>query len=326
MNLYAANKLFLLLIIPLLGWIILRSSKSYERRFKQFADPEFMPIYLARRSPFYSGLKLFLLLIASCLLIVGLSRPQWDYREQEFDSVGMDIIFAIDVSQSMDAKDIQPNRLTRSILQVSAFIDQLQQDRLGIVSFAGAATVECPLTDDHEAVKMVLRSLSTESAARPGTDIGRALDLASSAFNAGSGSGILILISDGEDILGNAISKAKDLADSGVRIYTMGVGSDEGAIITNPHTGAEHISRINSETLERMAKVSGGEFYRITPSAAEIQLVLSRIYRSEHEHGKTRKTFMYKEQYHIFVIAALLLLLFESMVLPYKKKRNGLKQ
>jgi Ca-activated chloride channel family protein len=325
MNIYSAHNLFLLVLVPLLTWFILRAQKSFEQRFKRFAESGFLPMYLGKRSPFYSGLKLFLLLTAFILVTVAVARPQWDFREQELNSTGMDIIFAIDVSRSMEAADIQPNRLTRSILQVSAFVDQLSTDRIGIISFAGSATVGCPLTDDREAIKIVLSSLSTEAAARPGTDIGRALDLARSAFNAGSGGGVLILISDGEDIPGNAITKARDLASDGVRIYSMGVGSEEGAIITNPYTGAERVSRLDAATLERIAKVSGGEFYRITPSASEIQLVLSRIYQSEQAQSNTRKVFMYKEQYHIFVLAALLFFVLESLILPFRKRDQGAK-
>lgn len=325
MNIYSVYNLLLLLLVPVLAWFILRAQKTFEKKFNRFADSGFLPIYLGSRSPFYSGLKLFLTLSAFILVIIALARPQWDFREQELGSTAMDIIFAIDVSRSMEAQDISPNRLTRSILQVSAFVDQLKTDRIGIISFAGAATVECPLTDDHDAIRMVLSSLSTQAAARPGTDIGRALDIARSAFNAGSGGGVLILISDGEDIPGNAISKAKDLASDGVRIYSMGVGSEEGAIITNPHTGAERISKLDASTLQRIAKVSGGEFYRITPSASEIQIVLSRIYQTEKAHSNTRRIFMYKEQYHIFVLAALLFLVLECMILPLRKREKGAK-
>ncbi|MCK9556896.1 MAG: VWA domain-containing protein [Candidatus Cloacimonetes bacterium] len=325
MNIHNVHILYLLLLVPLFIWLILRMKKAYESKFRHYAHQDFLDVYLAKRSPFYNGLKLFLLLAAFSLIIVALARPQWDFSEQEMSNMGMDIIFAIDISRSMEATDISPDRLTRSILQVSAFCDQLDSDRLGIISFAGSATVECPLTDDHEAVKMVLSSLSTDSAARPGTDIGRALDLARSAFNAGAGGGVLILISDGEDITGNTISKARDLASDGVRIYSMGVGSEAGAVIINPYTGAEHVSKLDTETLQRIARVSGGEFYHITPSASEIQLLLSRIYQSEKEHISSHRVSMYKEQYHIFVIAALLIIALESMILPYRKQIRDLK-
>ncbi len=319
MNLYSAQNLLLLLLLPVFIWLISLSGKRLKSRFSQYADQAFMSVYIGKRSPFYSGMKLALLVMVFALVVIAVARPQWDYRERELSSFGMDIIFAIDVSRSMEATDIQPDRLTRSILQVSAFVDQLKSDRLGVISFAGAATVECPLTDDHEAVKMVLSSLSVDSAARAGTDIGRALNLAQSAFQAGPGSGVLILISDGEDLSEGSIAKAQDLHSDGVRIYTMGVGSPEGARIRNPFTGEERISRLDVKTLQRIAQVGGGEFFRITPSAAEIQLLLSRIYQSEKRQSDIRIINLYKEQYHIFVLVALLILILESMILPLKR-------
>jgi hypothetical protein len=105
----------------------------------------------------------------------------------------------------------------------------------------------------------------------------------------------------------------------------MGVGSQQGAIITNPYTGAEHVSRLDAATLERIATISGGEFFHITPSASEIQIVLAQIYRNEKEHTRTRKTFLYREQYHIFAIAALILLTLESLISSYRRQERRVK-
>lgn len=323
MNLYYPQALWLLLIIPILIWAMTRTGKRLSKRFEQYAEAAFMPIYLGERSPFYSGLKTFLLILALAFIIFSISRPQWDFREREIDNEGMDIIFAIDISRSMEATDIQPSRLLRSILQVSAFVDQLEGDRIGLISFAGAATIECPLTDDHQAFKMVLSSLDSNSAQRAGTDIGRALDLAIPAFNAAASEGVLILISDGEDLSNSAIAKAKELGSKGIRIYSMGVGSEEGALIRNPYTQEERLSQLDAKGLERIAKVSGGEFFRITPSAAEIQLLLSRIYKGEKSRSETRKVNLYKEQYHIFVIIALFFIGLETLILPLKRRSKG---
>jgi len=319
MNLHDPSALWLLLLVPALLALMLYTGKRLSKRFTRYAESAFMPIYLSRRSPFYSGLRIVLLILAFCFIVVSLSRPQWDYLERELQSEGMDILFAIDISRSMEATDIQPNRLLRSILQVSAFVDQLSGDRIGLISFAGSATIECPLTDDHDAFKMVLNSLDTNSAERAGTDIGRALDLALTAFNASAGDAALILISDGEDIPGNAVAKARELGSRGIRIYSMGVGSEDGALTRNPYTGEERISTLDSKMLERIATTTGGEFYRVTPSAAEIRLLLSRIYQSEKSRGETRKVNLYKEQYHIFVIIALFFILLEMLILPLKR-------
>lgn len=319
MNLHNLQALWLLFLIPALIFLVGRLSRRRNRRFIKYAAQPFTQIYLARLSPFYSGLKLYLLIIALGFIIFSLARPQWDFQERDLSTGGMDIIFAIDVSRSMEATDIAPSRLLRSILQVSAFVDQLKTDRIGLIAFAGAATIECPLTDDHEAFKMVLSSLDTNSAARPGTDIARALDLALTAFNAAAAEGVLILISDGEDLSGSAVAKARELGNKGIRIYTMGVGSESGAQIRNPYTNEERISTLDKATLEQIAQVSGAEFYRITPSAAEISLMLSRIYSGEKMRTEQRAVNMYKEQYHIFVITTLLIIFLEIMILPDKR-------
>ena len=323
MNLHDLQALWLLLLIPALIFLVMRLSRRRNRRFTKYASEPFAQIYLAKLSPFYSGLKLYMLIIALGFIIISIARPQWDFQERDLGTGGMDIIFAIDVSHSMDATDVPPGRLLRSILQVSAFVDQLKTDRIGLIAFAGSATIECPLTDDHEAFKMVLSSLDTNSAARPGTDIARALDVALTAFNAAAGEGVLILISDGEDLSGSAVAKARELGSKGIRIYTMGVGSESGAVIRNPYTNEERISSLDKATLEQIARVSGAEFFPVTPSAAEIHLMLSRIYSGEKMRTEQRAVNMYKEQYHIFVIVALLIIFLEILISPDKRVGPG---
>ncbi len=321
MNIHNPNALWLLLLIPVFIWLAMRHSKRFSRKFKRFANEDFQELFLGAHSPFYARLKLILLTFAFGTLVFALARPQWDFRPRELETGGMDIIFAIDVSRSMEATDISPNRLLRSILQISAFVDKLGTDRVGIISFAGASVLECPLTDDHEAIKMVLSGLSTDSAVKEGTNIGSALDMASQSFDSGFGNQVFILISDGEDIPGNALSKARDLSAKGVRIYTMGVGSASGAVIRNPITGAEHLSRLDEVMLSRIAKTGGGQFYHVTPSANEISLMLSNIYQSEQKQASHRSIPVYKEQYHLFILIALVFIVLESFISQRKRKR-----
>lgn len=321
MNIHNPNALWLLLLIPLFIWLAMRHGRRFSRKFKRFASEDFQEIFLGAHSPFYAGLKLVLLTFAFGILVFALARPQWDFRPRELETGGMDIIFAIDVSRSMEATDISPNRLLRSILQISAFVDKLGTDRVGIISFAGASVLECPLTDDHEAIKMVLSGLSTDSAVKEGTNIGSALDLAAKSFDSGFGNQVFILISDGEDIPGSALSKARDLSAKGVRIYTMGVGSASGAVVRNPITGAEHLSRLDEAMLSRIAKTGGGQFYHVTPSANEISLMLSNIYQSEQEQFSRRSIPVYKEQYHLFILIALVFIVLESFISQRKRKR-----
>ena len=213
-----------------------------------------------------------------------------------------------------------PSRLMRAVIQISAFLDQVQTDRIGIITFAGVATLECPLTDDYGAVKIVLNSLSTSNIPKPGTDIGAALKLAADAFIPDQQQNTLILISDGEDLEGAAMKEAKLLKTNGVRIHTMGVGSPEGYLITNPQTGQEVISKLDEASLTEISHISGGEYYRVTPGGEEIQLILKRIYESEEKRVNRKSINVLREQYHIFAGFALLLLVLESLIDPRKRK------
>ena len=160
-------------------------------------------------------------------------------------------------------------------------------------------------------------------AERAGTDIGRALDLAQSSFNAAAGKSVLILISDGEDLAANTIQKTRQLAAKGVHVYTMGVGSQSGANIINPLTGEHHLSRLDVEMLSKIAKEGGGEFYHITPSAAEIRLLLAKIYQHEKESGESKSLQVYKEQYRLFVVFALVFLILESLLGSAKAEKRS---
>ncbi|MDP2172384.1 MAG: VWA domain-containing protein [Candidatus Cloacimonadaceae bacterium] len=323
MNLYNLHYLFLLiLLIPLLLMLFQRARRNL-KRFARYADEQFHAHYLGAVSPFYATLKSVLMILALAAVILALVRPQWDYESRELQSQGLDIIICLDISKSMDAADLLPSRLQRAKLQIQSFIDRLSGDRLGIVAFAGVPTLECPLTDDYESVKMVLRSLETSSAVKLGTDIGAALEMAERAFDASGGSNVLILISDGEDLERRAIQSAARLGSAGINIYTMGVGSEGGARVYDPVTGEEAISTPDLQTLQLIAEKGGGKFFAVTPSQNEIDLLLESIYTLEKGNIRGSRFNTLKEQFHLFASFALLLLMIESLILPLKRKRKS---
>ncbi|MDD3235319.1 MAG: VWA domain-containing protein [Candidatus Cloacimonetes bacterium] len=320
MNIVYPHLLALLLICAFLFLLVFRRRKRVQKRFKRYAESHMMQHYFRSQSPFWLGFKLVILCLALASIVLALLRPQWDYAQKETESSGMDIVFAIDVSKSMDAQDMMPSRLMRAMMQISAFLDQVKTDRIGIITFAGVATLECPLTDDYGAVKIVLNSLSTDNIPKHGTNIGAALKLAADAFVPGQQQNTLILISDGEDLEGAAIKEAKLLKTKGVRIHTMGVGSPEGYLITNPQTGQEVMSKLDEAALTEIAHITGGEYYRVTPGGEEIQLILKRIYKNEEKRNNRKSVTVLKEQYHLFAGFALLLLILESLIDPRKRK------
>lgn len=322
MNLYNPNLFFLLLLVIPLVLLMIHLRQRRRKRFARFAEPQFMPNYLQRLSPFYLQLKILLILLALVFIILALVRPQWDFETQNFESQGLDIIICLDVSKSMDATDMPPSRLLRAKLQTTAFIDKLKGDRVGIITFAGKATLECPLTDDYESVSLVLSSLSTDNVVQLGTDVGAALALAEKSFLSSGGSNILLLISDGEDLGTSAVSQAHRLSTAGVRIYTLGVGTPEGIQITDTATQRSTFSKLDEQTLEDIAAAGGGRYFSITPGQNELELILQNIYTAEKGRARSKNISTYKEQYHIPAFLALLFLLLESAIMPLRKQRR----
>ena len=318
-----ANPSYLALLALCLVFLLLLfgRERKLKRRFAQYAELHLREHYYHSHSPFWTGFKLFLSILALSCIIIALARPQWDYENKELQSSGMDIIFALDVSKSMDATDMMPSRLLRAILQIGSFLEQVKTDRIGIIAFAGTATLQCPLTDDYEAVRIVLNGLNSNTVEIPGTDIGSALRLAENAFPEGSKSKTLVLISDGEDLQHSALREARILKTKGIRVYTMGVGSPEGTIIRHPETGEEVKSKLDEATLQEIARITEGEYYRVTPGGEEIQLILKRIYESESTR-RGKKVTILKEQYYLFGILAIILLMIESFIDPRKRKRG----
>ncbi|MFO8144329.1 MAG: VWA domain-containing protein, partial [Candidatus Syntrophosphaera sp.] len=235
---------------------------------------------------------------------------------------GLDIMICLDISRSMDARDMTPSRLMRAKLQTDSFIKKLEGDRVGIIAFAGNATLECPLTDDYESVSLVLNSLTTDAAVRMGTDIGAALALAERSFQVSGGNNVLLLITDGEDLEHSAVAEARRLGASGITIYAMGVGTEKGTWIEEAGTGRKAFSKLDSQALREIAVVGNGEYYSVTPGQSELQMILQSIYSAEKGRASSRNISLLRDQYAIPAAIALLILVLESLILPLRKKRR----
>ncbi len=322
MNVYYPHHLWLLLALLPLILLLIHWERRRRKRFSRFADSHFYAEYLQGYSPFFQTLKAVLSILALALVIFALLRPQWDYETRNVDSMGLDIMVCLDISKSMDARDITPSRLERAKLQVGAFMDKLQDDRIGLISFAGLPTLDCPLTDDYQSARMILNGLVSGNAELPGTDIGAALALAETAFSNSGGSNVLLLITDGDDLEGGAAGQAKRLGDLGIRIYTMGVGSEEGTTVRDPATGKVALSKLDASTLREIASVGRGEYFPITLGQNELDRILEDIYNVEKGWKRSRNVTLLKDQYAFPAVAALLLLLAESMLSPLRRARK----
>ncbi|MBP9987749.1 MAG: VWA domain-containing protein, partial [Bacteroidales bacterium] len=265
--------LLLLLLIPLFFvayWGYLRISR---KRLEKMGDIELVKSLIPDASSSKGWFKVTLFAIAFFFFTIGLSRPQLGARLQEKESSGVEIMIALDVSNSMLAKDYSPNRLERAKLAISRLVEKLSGDRIGLVIFAGESFIQLPITTDYVSAKVFLNSISPESVAVQGTDLAEALRTSARSFSSQSDgedkhSRAIIVISDGEDHEGEAVEVAKSIAETGTIIYTIGVGSPEGVPIDmdgdllKDRDGNIVVTRLNEQILMEVASAGGGSYVR----------------------------------------------------------------
>ncbi len=271
--------------------------------------------------------KRLLLIGAVACLFIALARPHMFYRWEEESRTGLDLLVAMDCSKSMLTEDVKPNRLERAKLAISDFADQLSDDRLGLIAFAGDAFLQVPLTLDHDAFQTAVRELDTDTIPRPGTDIAVAINEAvSAAASQASNTKILLLVTDGEDLEGRAVSAAQNAAKAGMKIYTIGVGTpagdfiperDESGALMYLHDGDGNIvkSRLDESTLKQIAEITGGAYVPLGQRGEGLQEIYRKYIATLPRHQvESRRHKVRFEQYE-WPLGLAILLLVASMVL-----------
>jgi len=305
----------LVLVPALLVWAF----RSSDRARRALLAEELLPKLARGWNPGRRRLKAVLQGTALLLLLFALTGPRVGSRETTVKRRGADLIFAIDTSLSMQAADIPPSRLAKARRQVSALFDRLDGDRVGIVAFAGSAFLQCPLTLDYGAARMFLEVLDENAVSRPGTNLGAAIRTAMAAFpdSAAAGHEAILLITDGEDHSGDAVEVAEEAAARGIRIYTIGIGSEAGEPIPVPdgfkkdRKGEVVLSALDAETLERIALATGGEFHRATTGELELDRIYESLSRLEEKELASRSFTQWEERFQFPLGLALLLLLLD---------------
>ena len=282
-----------------------------------------------------AALKGALFVLALFLLILGLAGPRWDFEWQEVKRGGVDIMIVLDVSQSMLAEDVSPNRLERAKREVVDLLGTAQGDRLGLVAFAGTAFVQCPLTSDYGAVRIFLDHLDTDLIATQGTDIGFALQVAAEGLAQGgpaeaTGQAIL-LMTDGEDLEGVGLQQAEQLAAKGIKIFTMSIGTEDGGPIPiagggfkKDRSGNLIISRPDIAALKTMAVTGGGSYVSSVATDADLRYLYNQGIKAtleDREFETTRKRLWY-ERFQWFLLAAFLVLVLEFLLRDVRPRRT----
>ncbi len=319
-------------IIPIL-WIAYFLVMGWKRRAqKRFAQAELIEKLSPYRSKFKPALKLFMLSLGTALLILGLVNPKIGTQLETVKREGVDIVFAIDVSKSMLAEDIAPNRLEKSKRLVSAIINQLASDRIGIIAYAAQAIPQLPITTDYSAAKMFLQSLNTNMLSSQGTALDAALDLSGTYFDDEDQTNrVVFLISDGEDHSEEGASAAQRAADMGIRIFTFGVGSDEGSPIPIKRNGVVDsykkdmqgetvITKRNSLILEEIAEAADGEYIDGNDTQAVVDFVAETLKNIDKKEFEAKKFVSYKDQFQAFILLGFLLILLEIFLFETKTK------
>jgi len=303
---------------------------------KKFANPILLKRLAPDSSTFKSSLKLGVIIFAFAFLIVGLVNPKMGSKLKTIKREGVDIVFALDVSRSMLAEDIAPNRLEKAKQIIGRIIEQLGSDRVGVIVYAGNIYPLLPITTDHAAANMFLQNASPDMVSSQGTAINEALSLAKSYYNNDEQTNrFLVIISDGEDHQEETKQMAENLASDGVKVFTVGVGTDKGGPIPIRLNGARIgykkdregetvITRRNQEVLQTIADIGNGRYIDgnfTEDPVKEITEVLTNAQKNEFE---TKQFADYKDQFQWFLGIGLLFLLID--VVLFDKKTKWLKK
>ena len=321
-------------IVLYLIWFIVR--KMDKKLLLKLGDQELTDKLIFGRSTQKKAWKFFLINLSLILIIIGLANPQLGSKMEKVTRKGVDLIIALDISNSMLAQDIKPNRLTRSKMAISKLVDKLEGDRLGIIVFAADAYTQLPVTTDYGAARMFLSSVSTDYINNQGTSIAAAIDLARESFNNQKDKDqdknkALVIITDGEDHEEGAIEAAKEAKKEGITIYTIGMGMPSGApipIISNgikrgykkDRSGQTIVTKLNAQLLREIASAGNGYFVRANNSNTGLNKIFNSINQMDKEEIETRSFKEYEGWFQIFVIAAIVLLIFEGILSEKKSK------
>src|SRR6058998_1654445 len=276
-----------LALVPVLIAMFIRAEHRGLRRLQEFVSARLLPQLAGTVNRPRRIMKFALQLVGLSLALISLAQPRWGYTFQDVKRKGLDLLIAVDTSRSMLSNDVQPNRLERVKLSAQDFINELQGDRAGLIAFAGRAFLQAPLTIDYDAVVEAINDLDTKSIPEGGTNISSAIALAMQSFGkSATGNRALIIFTDGEELSGDAVKTAKEAADAGVRIFTVGVGTPQGSLIpvigddgqtafVKDSAGQVHKSKLDDKRLREIAQGTGGFYVHLESGLRTMQQLQS---------------------------------------------------
>jgi len=319
--------LHFLWLVPVIFFFFIYTFKQKRKALETFADSSIIKKLIPNVSVKKQRVKIALILIGLVFLIFTIARPQFGKKGVILKREGLDIIIAIDTSNSMLAEDIKPNRLTRAKFEIVGLLDKLDGDRVGLLAFAGDSFVLCPLTLDYSAAKMFLDILDTDIIPEQGTNLSSTILKAIDSFiQKEQKYKVLIILTDGEDTLGDPIDAVKKANGAGIRIYPIGIGSFKGEPIPikdqygnvsgykRDSKGEIVMTKLNEGVLENIARSTGGKYFRVTSGGIELEKIVDDIKKLEKKELQSKEFSQYVDRYQYFLFVVIALLIAESFV------------
>lgn len=321
--------LWLLVTVPVFIAAYIWYTLRKRRQLEEFGDKELVEQLMPNASRVRPNVKFSILMVALVLLIIAAARPQWGQNEHTEKRQGIEAIIALDISNSMLAEDVAPNRLDRAKQMLSKLIDQMVDDKVGLVVFAGDAFVQLPITCDYVSAKMFLNSIKPELIKTQGTAIGQALSTSIRCFGEQSdASRAIILITDGENHEDDAVAVAARAKEMGIKVLVVGIGKPEGAPIPMPGTnnfrkdreGNVVVSRLNEDMCREIAKAGDGIYVRCDNTNTATKAIQKELDTLATQDIETQVFTDYNEQFQSFALIALLLLVIDFFIFNRKNK------
>ena len=322
----------LAVVVPL-AIIIFWAFKRYKRKTKeQFGNSAMVNKLIPNESKSHENWKFYLFFIAVLLIIVGIAGPQVGSKLVTIKRKGIELILALDVSNSMLAEDLKPNRLENAKRAIEKLVDRLQNDKIGLVIFAGDAYTQLPITTDYVSAKMFLNTITPSSVPVQGTDLTKALEHAANSFTPDSSvTKAIVLITDGENHEESAVDAATEIANEGIKIYTIGMGSPDGVPIPiRNHFGRQDfktdkdgnivVSKLNEELLQKIAAIGKGSYFRANNATTGLNNIFDQLDKLDKKELESQIYADYENHFQALIVLGLILLLIEFFI-PNRKSK-----
>jgi len=322
--------LIALWLIPILIFLFILFNRNRKRLLEKFADKELHKSIIYSFSGIKSKIKFGLILTALGLIILAFSNPQVGTKMTEVKQTGIDVYILLDVSRSMAAEDIKPNRLEKAKYQISNLIQKLRGDRIGLIVFAGDAYIQFPLTTDYSAANLFLSAVDFNSVPQPGTAIATAINLATQSFDSAATDKAVIIITDGEDHEGDIDKAVEDANDKGIKIYAIGLGSPDGVPIPmydskgnqigfkQDSQGQTVLTKLDENILKEIASKGNGKYYRGNNYEDYLDKIYSDLSKLKQAEFGVKKVTDYEDRFYYFLAPAILLLILEIFISDIK--------